>query len=91
MNIRLFVCVILLGLQLGCATDPKSASVAPIKSTSVAPMSAEKLDIPTPRSVCVDRAGESYSQCLSRGVFAQDTCSAFYQQAVDICYQKYKQ
>lgn len=46
--------------------------------------------IPTPLSVCADLAGQRFSACISNGVFTHDSCQAFYQQAVDICYKKYK-
>lgn len=46
--------------------------------------------LPTPLSVCVDQAGQRFSACTSNGVFTQDTCQAFYQQSVNICYKTYK-
>lgn len=48
-----------------------------------------RADIPTPLSVCTDRATANYANCYAGDHFTKDSCDALYQQAIDICYSTY--
>lgn len=79
-------------------TGPEVTEVPQALNNSVKSVSAGKSlkatkdtsDIPTPLSVCTDRAQQRFSSCISNGQFTRDTCQVFYQQSIDICYNKYK-
>lgn len=58
--------------------------------TSIKATKDTSSDIPTPLSVCTDRAQQRLTACVSNGQFTHDTCQVFYQQSIDICYSKYK-
>ncbi|WP_338568003.1 hypothetical protein V6L78_17865 [Pseudomonas canadensis] len=64
-------------------------SMSPVNSAKSHGVTEEVADIPTPLSVCTDRASQRHSACISNGVFTHDTCQVLYQQAIDICYKKY--
>lgn len=84
-TIAFYLVFYVLHIQASEATD-----TGKIKATNIAKKSSNILNFPTPLSVCLEQADHRYSQCLSAGVFTQDSCDAFYQQGVDICYNKYK-
>jgi hypothetical protein len=47
--------------------------------------------LPSPLSVCVERATDTKDQCLKKKRFDEGTCKVHYEQSVKICYDRYKQ